>query len=165
MCLKSSHWTFKRIPKSISTKSFRISRNAVKLTGKTYASTHLKHLWKYEAASFELQAAFESSYAWLKRAQYCSIWTTYLGITTKEPDFCPSNLIFFSGKNLKCFVTDCKRGHQSKTAVFQLSCQVLVLCSFPYQMRAWISKLCPQKFKSRSLPPPPTDHSWVGEII
>ena len=32
----------------------------------------------------------------------------------------------FSGKNLKCFVTDCKRRHQSKTGVIQLPCQVLI---------------------------------------
>ena len=41
----------------------------------------------------------------------------------------------FSDKSLKCFVTDCKRGHQSKSAVFQLSCQVLILYFFPYKMR------------------------------
>ena len=60
----------------------------------------------------------------------------------------------FSGKNLKCLVTDCKRGHQSKTAVFQLSCELLNFYSFSYKMRPWISKFCPQKSKNRILPPP-----------
>ena len=36
----------------------------------------------------------------------------------------------FSAKNLKCFVTDCKKGDQSKTAVFQLLCQVLIIYFF-----------------------------------
>ena len=48
-------------------------RNAFKLIGKNYASPHLNHLSKYEAAISELRAAFESLYAWLKRAQYCFI--------------------------------------------------------------------------------------------
>ena len=60
----------------------------------------------------------------------------------------------FSGKNLKCFVTDCKGGHHSKTAVFLLSCQVFIFHSFPYKMRPWISKFCPQKSKNRCLTPP-----------
>ena len=47
--------------------NFRSPRNAVKLIGKAYVST------KYEAAISELQAAFESLFAWFKRGQYCSI--------------------------------------------------------------------------------------------
>ena len=38
----------------------RSPRNGVKLIGKTYVSTHLKHFSKYEAAFSELPAAFES---------------------------------------------------------------------------------------------------------
>ena len=38
-----------------------------------YVIRHLKHFSKREAAISELRAAFESLYAWLKRAQYCSI--------------------------------------------------------------------------------------------
>ena len=51
----------------------------------------------------------------------------------------PVKFEYFSGKNLKCVVTDCKRGHQSKTAVIQLSGQVLIFYSFPYKKRPWIS--------------------------
>ena len=38
-----------------------------------YVTTHLKHFSKWEAAIFELQADFESVYAWLKCAKYISI--------------------------------------------------------------------------------------------
>ena len=117
---------------------------------------------KYEAAIAEFRAAFESLRAWLKRALYCSISTKYLGITAKEPDCYPSNLSVF----LKCFVTVCKRGHQSKTAVFSLACLVLILHYFPYKLRTWILKFCPKKSKNPNrLLPSPTYHSWVGEII
>ena len=49
----------------LSINNFRSARNAVKLIGKAYASPHLKHFSRYEAAIFELQAAFESLYAFL----------------------------------------------------------------------------------------------------
>ena len=47
-----------------------------------------------------MRAALESLYAWFKRAQNCSIWTKYLGITGKKPDCYPC----FFGKNLVRFV-------------------------------------------------------------
>ena len=62
-----------------------------------YVSTHLKHFSKCEAAISKLRAAFESLYALLKRARYCSIWTK-LGTTAKEPDCYPSNLSVFQAK-------------------------------------------------------------------
>ena len=71
---------------------------------------------------------------------------------------------FFWQKS-KIFASDCKRGHQSKTAVFQLSCQVLIPYSFCYKMRPLILKFCPQKSKNQSLPPSPTDLRSVGETI
>ena len=67
-------------------------------SGKAYVSPHLKHFSKYAAAISEFRAAFESLYAWLKRVQYCSIWTKYLGITAKERDCYPSNLSDFLEK-------------------------------------------------------------------
>ena len=79
-------------------KNFRNPRNAVKLISKTYVSPHIKHFSKYEAAIYELCAAFESLYAWLKRAQCCFIWTKYLGITAKEPECYLSNLSVFLTK-------------------------------------------------------------------
>ena len=45
----------------------------MKLIGKAYVSPYLKQFSKYDAAISELLAAFESLYAWLKRAQYCFI--------------------------------------------------------------------------------------------
>ena len=50
----------------LSINNFRSLRCAVRLIGKTYVSTHLKHFSKF-------RTAFESLYDWLKRAQYCSI--------------------------------------------------------------------------------------------
>ena len=72
-------------------KPFRSPRSGVKLIWKIYVSTHLKHFAKYEIAISELRAASQGLYAWLKRAEYCSIWTKYSWITAKEPDCYPSN--------------------------------------------------------------------------
>ena len=91
-------------------------------------------------------------------------------LNKKLRDYCerkwllPIKIECFSGKYLKCFVADCKRRHQSKTAAFQLQCHVLILYSFPYKMRPWISKFCPQKSKNRSLPPPPYVRIWANKI-
>ena len=127
--------------------NFRSPKNAVKLIGKTYFSTHLKHFSKHEAVISELRAVFESLHAWFKRAQYWPIWTKHLGITAKEPDCYQSNLSVFLVK------------------IWIILHLILILYSFPYKMRPWLLKFYPQKSKNRSLPPPPTDHSWVGEII
>ena len=55
----------------------------------------------------------------------------------------------FSVKNLKCFVADCKKGDQSKTAVFQLSCQVLIMYFFFYKMKRWKSNFAPRNPRIR----------------
>ena len=60
----------------------------------------------------------------------------------------------FFGKNLKCFVTDCEREHQSKNTVFLLSCQVLILYSFSYKMRPWISKFFPPEIQESKFTTP-----------
>ena len=81
-------------------------------------------------------------------------------------EFLQKNLIVtkfecFSGKNLKCFVTDWERGHQRKTAVFQFSCRVLILHSFLYD--ALNIEILPLKIQESEFITP--FHSWVGEII
>ena len=57
----------------LSINNFRSPRNTVELIAKTYVKPHLTHFSKYEAAISELQGAFESLYAWPKRAKYWSI--------------------------------------------------------------------------------------------
>ena len=54
-------------------KPFSSPRSGVNLIWKIYVSTHLKHFPKYEVAISELWAASLGLYAWLKRAEYCSI--------------------------------------------------------------------------------------------
>ena len=55
----------------------------------------------------------------------------------------------FSGKNLKCFVTDYKIGHHSETAAFQLPCQVAMFnfVLFFYKMKPWISNSPPPEIE------------------
>ena len=108
-----------------------------------YVSLHLKHFSKCEAAISELRAVFESLHVWL---QVCTILFHLIKILRNYCErtwFLPVKFECYSGKDLKCFVTDCRKGHQSKTAVFQLSSQVLILYSFLYKVRPWISKFWP----------------------
>ena len=132
-----------------------------------YVSRHLRHFSKCEAAISKLRVAFENLYAWLKRAQYCFIWKKYLGFTVKELVVTRQVWVFFWQKS-KMFCLKSKLSLEEGIRVkllFQLSYEVLNLYYFPYIMKPWRSKFCPQKSKNRSLPPSPTNGSWVGEII
>ena len=71
-----------------------------------------------------------------KRAQYYSIWTRYLLLHIKFE--------CFFWQKFKMFCDWLYKEHQSKFAVFHFPCQFLILCSFLYKMKPWISKFCPQ---------------------
>ena len=53
----------------------------------------------------------------------------------------------FSGKNLKCFVTDCKGGNQSKTAVLQFSCHILSFLFFSLKNEVFEIKILPPELQ------------------